>query len=98
MFVLSNIVWLNSLNKLSEINDVGDSLIGIEMLIVLCLSAVIIFVIYQRKKPKLSKEKNAIKKNLDDYSYRELFHYFLNPEFHADKFHLAKGFYYKKLF
>ena len=30
-------------------------------------------------------------KGLDDYSFRDLFHFFINPEFHYEKFHLAKG-------
>lgn len=31
-------------------------------------------------------------KALDDYQYRDLFHFFINAEFHADKFHLALEF------
>ena len=39
----------------------------------------------------LSKLDQLGEKGLDDYSYRDLFHYFINPEYHYDKMHLAKG-------
>ncbi len=61
---------------------------GGEMLVGLCIAAGTVLVIYQRKKKRL------IKKDLDDYSYRDLFHFFINPEFHFDKLNLAKGFYF----
>ncbi len=81
---LSKIV---SINNLSEINLIKDSSIGGKILAGLCLAGGIITIIYQRKKKELLK-------NLDDYSYRDLFHFFINPEFHWDKIHLAKGFFY----
>lgn len=40
---------------------------------------------------KLKQNENSSVKTLDEYSYRDLFHFFVNPEFHTDKLHLAKG-------
>jgi hypothetical protein len=57
----------------------------------LCLSILIITIIYQRKRKKLVIKSNSKEKGLDDYSFRDLFHFFVNEEFHADKFHLGKG-------
>jgi hypothetical protein len=62
---------------------------------ILCLLIAIIKGRSQRKKVKLTNEKVESEKGLDDYSYRDLFHFFINPEFHFDKFHLAKGLIFK---
>ena len=59
----------------------------------LCLVVGMVSIIYQRKKKIIIE--TQIEKNLDNYSYRDLFHFFINPEFHFDKFNLAKGFYLK---
>lgn len=42
-------------------------------------------------KNKMGELVESKEKGLDDYSYRDLFHYFINPEYHYDKMHLAKG-------
>ncbi len=81
-----------SLNSLSEINDAVQSSIGAKSVACLCLAGGIVTAIYQIKKRKLLIKKDKIEKSLDDYSYRDLFHFFINPEFHIDKLHLAKGF------
>lgn len=73
------------LNSLKSINPS-------EIVIGLCLSAGLITVIYQSRKTKSIANSNEIKQNLDDYSYRELFHFFIKPEEHYDKMSLAKGF------
>jgi hypothetical protein len=56
----------------------------------LCLSILIITIIYQRKRKKLVIKSNSKEKGLDDYSLRDLFHFFVNEEFHADNSILAK--------
>ncbi|CAF4752935.1 unnamed protein product [Rotaria sp. Silwood1] len=43
-------------------------------------------------KQQIPMKQNQVEKSLDDYSYRDLFHFFINPEFHIDKLHLAKEF------
>jgi len=85
-------VALNLLNSLSEINGVVHSSIGGGIFGGLCLVAGIVIVIYQMRKRKLLIKNDKIEKSLNDYSYRDLFHFFINPEFHIDKLHLAKGF------
>ena len=58
----------------------------------LCLAAGVATLVYQARKNILTvAPEEQTKKSLDDYQYRDLFHFFINPEFHADKFHLAKG-------
>jgi len=79
-----------STNELSGINVTNELFIGGEILAGLCVAAGIITLIYQRKKNKLVK--TIDEKCLDDYSYRDLFHFFINPEYHWDKMNLAKEF------
>ncbi|CAF0896752.1 unnamed protein product [Adineta steineri] len=73
---------------MSNISIRGEILVG------LCLTAGIITIIYQRKNKSklLSKNKVSNEKSLCDYSYRDLFHFFIAPEFHYDKLHFAKEF------
>jgi hypothetical protein len=75
-----------------NLSKLNVSLMGGEMLVGLCIVAGTVLVINQRKKKRLIK--TEMKKVLDDYSYRDLFHFFINPEFHFDKLNLAKGFYF----
>ncbi|CAF3326590.1 unnamed protein product [Rotaria sp. Silwood2] len=58
-----------------------------------CVVAVIAAIIYQkRKNQQIKSAKDQNNKTIDDYSYRDLFHFFINPEFHVDKLPLAKEF------
>lgn len=56
----------------------------------MCLTAGVITAVYQSVHKK-SSDGEKQKERLDDYSYRDLFHFFINPEFHWEKLHLAKG-------
>jgi hypothetical protein len=67
------------------------SLIMDKIILGLCLSILIITIIYQRKRKNIVIKINSKEKGLDDYSLRDLFHFFVNEEFHTDKFHLGKG-------
>lgn len=58
----------------------------------LCLAAGAAILIYHNKKTKKCPvQKDPSGKTLDDYQYRDLFHFFINPEFYFDKYNLAKG-------
>ncbi|CAF1347298.1 unnamed protein product [Rotaria sordida] len=86
----------NSSDGLSLVNyiqhSLKDSSIRLEIIAGLCLAIGIITAICQINKQKLIRKINQFEKNLDDYSYRDLFYFFINPEFHIDKLHLAKEF------
>ena len=63
-----------------------------ELCTALCLAVGAALLIYQSKKTnKRPVQKDPSGKTLDDYQYRDLFHFFINPEFHSDKYNLAKG-------
>ena len=74
------------INYLERSSNVGTVFLG------LCLLVLTMTIINQMKKKKLVIKKNSKEQTLDDYSLRDLFHFFVNEEYHADKFHLAKGF------
>ncbi|CAF1046730.1 unnamed protein product, partial [Didymodactylos carnosus] len=64
-----------------------------------CICLAILTTTYYRrdKKKKIDKlesssDNTTTRKKLDDYSYRDLFHFFINPEDHFDKYDLAKEF------
>lgn len=85
----NNIELSNNLSK-RNIND-DYSIIG-KCLDALCLFIGIGLIIFRRRETKLLIKKDKIDKSLDDYSYGDLFYFFLNEEYHYDKYHLAKGF------
>ena len=74
-------------------SDIIKSSMKGEYLAGLCLSAGLITIIYQNEKRKSLKKEIQNGKSLNDYFYRELFHFFINPEDHYDKMNLAKGFF-----
>jgi hypothetical protein len=81
------------LNLLSGVvNSMEGLSSGGQILSLLCLTIVTITFLYKTKKQNLFIKKAENEKGLDDYSYRDLFHFFINEEFHIDKYHLAKGF------
>lgn len=71
-----------------------------ELILAVCLVLSLLTIFYQSK-VKLTSQKmisNSSKRNneertntLDDYQHRDLFHFFIVPEFHVDKLHLARG-------
>ncbi|UJR19996.1 hypothetical protein I4U23_023130 [Adineta vaga] len=69
---------------------------SIEMVVVVCLMGATItsmYGLFKSKQMKMNKEAlKKEKKTLDDYSYRDLFHFFINPENHWDKMDIAKEF------
>ncbi|CAF1621829.1 unnamed protein product, partial [Adineta ricciae] len=69
--------------------QLSNTVIGGQIFSGLCLTIGLIVTICQMKK---SKKKKCDVKSLDEYSYRELFHFFINEEDHYDKIHLAKEF------
>jgi hypothetical protein len=63
-----------------------------EILAGLCVAGGIATNLYRKRNIKsVTIHKDESGKTLDDYSFRDLFHFFINPEFHIDKLHLAKG-------
>ena len=66
-----------------------------EILIVMTLTSYIFMSIFKSKEKsnekKVAVQKDPAGKTLSDYSFRDLFHFFINQEFHTDKLHLAKG-------
>ena len=57
-----------------------------------CFAAGLATLVYQtQKRTRAMASGDQPKKSLDEYQYRDLFHFFINPEFHPDKLHLAKG-------
>jgi hypothetical protein len=83
--------------QLPIVNDVVGHPLIVEIFVGLCLTVGIGVTLYQTKKKKFM-QKDETGKSLDDYSYRDLFHFFINPEFHTDKLLLAKGFHEKVFF
>jgi hypothetical protein len=75
-----------TVNKVSEESLTVNNSMMIEISLLLCIIVGMIVLINKKKVKKSSEEKT-----LDDYSYRELFHMFINEEYHYDKYHLAKG-------
>ena len=66
-----------------------------EIVIVMTLTSYIFMSIFKSKEKspekKVAVQKDPAGKTLKDYSFRDLFHFFINQEFHTDKLHLAKG-------
>jgi len=89
MVKLLNVIASNSLDDL--VQSAERPSIRVEILAGLCLAAGVATAIYHNKKTKALTYKDEMEKRLDDYSYRDLFHFFINPEFHVDKLHHAKG-------
>ena len=92
MLELLNIFSLNQ--YLEERSNVSSSMVG-EIFFILSLVTGIIFLLTRTKKKQSFKEHQEQvpdgKTLRSSYTYRERFHFFINPEFHYDKYHLAKG-------
>jgi hypothetical protein len=76
---------------LSSLNGVVNSMKG-GILSLLCVTVVTITIIYKTKQKKLLIKRDENETGLDIYSYRDVFRFTINEEFH-----LAKSFFYKIL-
>ena len=95
---------VNHTNDLESLSTTADFLQWVEYTLIqrqtilgFCLFLSLITFVYANTKKKAvittlgTTTNEPSKEKLDDYSYRDLFHFFINPEYHWNKLHLAKG-------